>query len=151
MISSFDDCYCKWKFLVFLFFLLFKRHHYFLGWYKILTTKAFGLFAADSSFQPSEILQQANVGVLDNPTCQDRLPPAFNGWMIVILQGFVTQNATHICNDNTVAQVCSVGWTIIPYFNCAMTRIMSLKIIGKCVLIIDEQRKATNMKKYLCH
>ena len=55
----------------------------------------------DEGFSPSEILQQANVEALENPTCQDRLPSDFDGWVMDI----------HICSDNTVAQTCNVSHT----------------------------------------
>ena len=54
---------------------------------------------ADDADDPSEILQNANVGVLDNPTCQDRLAPSENGWIMDF----------HICSDNSYAQTCRVS------------------------------------------
>ena len=55
------------------------------------------LLAADNAVTPSDILKFANVDVLDNPTCQERLP-SFEDWV----------KATHICSNNEKAQVCNV-------------------------------------------
>ena len=55
---------------------------------------------ADDATTPGEILQNANVGVLDNPTCQDRLAPSEDGWIMDF----------HICSDNSYAQTCSVSF-----------------------------------------
>ena len=61
-------------------------------WIPSLVILCYSISTADDATTPSEILQNANVGVLDNPTCQDRFQRQ------VRMGGSMD---FHICSDNS--------------------------------------------------